>query len=171
MSVSIKHSFFFSDYDISSMVDFTATLYTSSSHISRRFMQSPLWRPKFRRLPQLGPQNLHNLVFLFEFLYTLGHLILLLHPHLLCNLGKWKTEKGFFTCQGWEHFRQLLQSPYKICTVGYFTLLLIFLLSTQCAKMILRKSLVQSHRKGSKLPWIKTQHIRSFSYLMKATWM
>ena len=47
-----------------------------------------------------------------------------------------------------------------------------FFSSTQCAsKMILRKSLVQSHSKGSKLPWIKTQHIRSFSYLMKATWM
>ena len=85
-------------------------------------MQSPLWRPKFRRLSQLGPQNLHYLVFFFEFLYTLGHLILLLHPHLLCYLGKWKTEKGFLTCQGWEHFQQLLQSPYKICTVGYFTL-------------------------------------------------
>ena len=38
-----------------------------------------------------------------------------------------------------------------------------FFSSTQCAKMILRKSLVQSHSKGSKLPWIKTQHIRSFS--------
>ena len=104
------------------MVDFPATLHTSSNHISRRFMQSPLWRPKFRRLSQLGPQNLHYLVFFFEFLYTFGHLILLLHPHLLCNLGKWETEKGFFTCQGWEHFQELLQSPYKISTVGYFTL-------------------------------------------------